>query len=195
MHAAQLIETSSNISLRKPTYETLKHLHNENPSNDIFSFLNINSARYNLEDLKFFCMNNVDILLIGETKLDSSFPDAQFFIEGYNKPFRLDITGRSGGLLVFTKSHLPTRQLTKLKLPMDMQFITFELNLRKEKRLVVSVDKPPAQDVTYFLNWLSQIIDFYSITHEKQVRTDFNLTPDNKSMREFVDVNNLITLI
>ena len=31
-------------------------------------------------------MNNVDILLIGETKLDSSFPDAQFFIEGYNKP-------------------------------------------------------------------------------------------------------------
>ena len=64
-------------------------------------------------------MNNVDILLIGETKLDCSFPDAQFFIEGYNNPLRLDVSGRSGGLLVFAKSHLPTRQLTKLKIPMD----------------------------------------------------------------------------
>ena len=60
-------------------------------------------------------MNNVDISLIGETKLDSSFPDAQFFIEGNNKLLRLDVSGRSGGLLVFTKSHLPTRQLRKTK--------------------------------------------------------------------------------
>ena len=28
-------------------------------------------------------MNNADILWIGETKLDSSFTDAQFFIEDY----------------------------------------------------------------------------------------------------------------
>ena len=61
---------------------------------------------------------------------------------------------------------------------------------------MVSVYKPPAQDATYFLNWLSQIIDFYSITYERQVIiVDFNLTPDNKSMREFVDLYNLINLI
>ena len=47
-----------------------------------------------------------------------------------------------------------------------------------------------------FLNWLSQIIDFYSITCEKQIIIgDFNLTPGNKSMREFVDLHNLINLI
>ena len=75
----------------------------------------------------------MDILLIGETKLDSSFPDAQFFIEGYNEPLRLELSGKSGGLLVFTKLHLPTRHLTKLKIPVDIQIIIFELNLRKEK--------------------------------------------------------------
>ena len=48
---------------------------------------------------------------------------------------------------------------------MDIKIIIFELNLRKERLLVVSVYKPPAQDTTYFLNWLSQIIDFYSITY------------------------------
>ena len=141
-------------------------------------------------------MNNVDISLIGETKLDSSFPDAQFFIESYNKPLPLNVSGRSGGLLVFTKSHLLTRQVTKLKISMDIQIIIFELNLRKEKWLVVSVYKPPAEDATDFLNWLSQIIDFYSITYEKQVvMGDFNLTSDNKSMREFLDLYNLINLI
>ena len=68
--------------------------------------------------------------------------------------------------------------------------------MRKEQWLVVSVCKPSAEDATYFLNWLSQIIDLDSITYEKQVIIgDFNLTPDNKSMREFVDLYNLINLI
>ena len=72
---------------------------------------------------------------------------------------------------------------------MDIQIKIFELNLRKEKWLMISVYKPPAQDVTYLVNWLSQIMDFYSITYEKQVIIrDFNLTPDNKSMKDFVDL-------
>ena len=62
---------------------------------------------------------------------------------------------------------------------MDKQIIIFELNLRKEQWLVVSVYKPPVQYRTYFNNWLSQIIDFYSITYEKQV-----VIGDFKSMRE-----------
>ena len=79
---------------------------------------------------------------------------------------------------------------------MDMQIIIFELNLQKGKWLMVSVYKPRALDATYFLNWLSQIIDFYSIMYEKQVIIgDFNAAADNKSMREFVGLYNLINLI
>ena len=52
---------------------------------------------------------------------------------------------------------------------MDKQMIIFELNLRKEQWLVVSVYKPPAEDTTYFLNWLSQIVDFHGIRYGKQV--------------------------
>ena len=56
--------------------------------------------------------------------------------------------------------------------------------------------KPPVQYRTYFNNWLSQIIDFYSITYEKQVVIgDFNLTPGSKSLREFMDLYNLINLM
>ena len=61
---------------------------------------------------------------------------------------------------------------------------------------MVSVYKPPAQNLTDLLNCLSQFIDFYNITYEKQVIIgDFNLTPDDKRMREFVDLYKLINLI
>ena len=61
---------------------------------------------------------------------------------------------------------------------------------------MVSVYKPSPQDGTYFLNWLSQILDFCSTSYEKQVIIeDFNLNPDNKRMRKFLDLYNLINLI
>ena len=61
---------------------------------------------------------------------------------------------------------------------------------------MVSVYKPPAQNLTYLLNCLSEIINFYSITYYMQVMIgDFNLNPDNKRMREFVNLYNLINLI
>ena len=61
---------------------------------------------------------------------------------------------------------------------------------------MVSVYKPPAQNLTYLLNSLSRIIDFYSITYDTQVVIgDFNLTPDNKRMRAFMNLCNLINLI
>ena len=61
---------------------------------------------------------------------------------------------------------------------------------------MVPVYKSPVQYRTYFNNWLSQIIDFYSITYEKQVVIgDFNLTPGSKSLREFMDLYNLINLM
>ena len=79
---------------------------------------------------------------------------------------------------------------------MDMQIIIFELNLQKEKWLMVSVYKHRALDATYFLKWLSQIINFFSIMYEKQVIIrGFNAAADNKSMREFVGLYDLINLI
>ena len=37
-------------------------------------------------------MGKVDILIVAETKIDASFPTAQFSAEGYHKPYRLDVS-------------------------------------------------------------------------------------------------------
>ena len=54
--------------------------------NIIIAHLNINSLRYKFDFLKEMVIGNVDILVIGETKLDSSFPKTQFKISGFSKP-------------------------------------------------------------------------------------------------------------
>ena len=44
---------------------------------------------------------NVDILMVSETKIDDTFPESQFLIEGFSKLFRLDRTAKGGGILHF----------------------------------------------------------------------------------------------
>ena len=62
-------------------------------------------------DLQQVICDNVDILTIAETKIDSSFPTAQFRLANYHTPYRLDISNNSGGILVYIRSNISTRQL------------------------------------------------------------------------------------
>ena len=124
----------------------LRNLRSKNAGNIIFSYLNINSIRNKFENLCELVAGNVDILCIAETKLDPSFPNSQFLIPGFHKPLRMDVSSRRGGLLVYIKSSLPSKMLTKFKLPNNIQIIPFELNLRKGKWLFVSSYKPPLQN-------------------------------------------------
>ena len=78
----------------------LKQLRNQNPHRIIIGHLNINSIRNKFESLVTFVGNNLDILMISETKIDDTFPESQFLIEGFSKPFRLDRTAKDGGILL-----------------------------------------------------------------------------------------------
>ena len=49
---------------------------------------------------KFIKEGFVDVFMISETKLDDSFPEGQFFIDGYHTPFRYDRNGNGGGILL-----------------------------------------------------------------------------------------------
>ena len=67
----------------------LRKLYTNNP---IIGYLNINSLRNKITQLREICGKaKTDLLSIDETKLDASFPDAQFHLEGYQyPPFRQD---------------------------------------------------------------------------------------------------------
>ena len=61
----------------------IENIRSKNPNRLIIAQFNINSLRYKFDSLVEILRSNVDILLISETKIDSSFPTAQFEIEGY----------------------------------------------------------------------------------------------------------------
>ena len=61
-----------------------------NINNVIIGTLNINSFVSKFDKLKVIWRGMFDILIINETKLDASFPVAQFYINGFSTPYRLD---------------------------------------------------------------------------------------------------------
>ena len=109
-----IIDDSDSIS--KLRWAKLQH-----PKNVIFSYLNINSVRNKLTDLDVLVSNFVDILSISETKLDSSFPDAQFKLSKFAKPYGLDVSCNSGGLLTYINHEIPSRRLLDFNIPPDIQ--------------------------------------------------------------------------
>ena len=79
---------------------------------------------------------NVDILVVTETKLDSSFPNYQFLIEGFSQPYRMDRNRNAGGVLIYVREDIPSKELKKHIFPDDIEGIFIEVNLRKIKWLM-----------------------------------------------------------
>ena len=126
------IDSENNFSETLNDIFRLENLRFQNPENVIFSYLNINSVHNKFPGLTNLVSEHIDILKVADTKLGASFPTAQFLMPGFYKPFRLDVTANSAGLLVYVKGSLPARELQTYKLPFDIQAIPFEIYLRKE---------------------------------------------------------------
>ena len=68
--------------------QVLKDIRKSNINKLVFGQLNINSLRNKFDMLSELIKGFVDVFMISETKLDDSFPESQFFIDGYHTPFR-----------------------------------------------------------------------------------------------------------
>ena len=78
----------------------------------------------------------VDILMLSETKLDSTFPSIQFLINGFSVPHRLDRNSKGGGILLYVRDKIIVLPLNRYSLPLHIDILFFELNLRNQKWLV-----------------------------------------------------------
>ena len=77
--------------------------------------MNINSFRHKFTpSSEILSKKLADFMAIAVTKLDSSFPSAQFYVEDFTL-HRQDFTALSGGLIVYIRSDLPHRRLKYAK--------------------------------------------------------------------------------
>ena len=73
--------------------------------------LNINSIRNKCDLLVPAVVRNLDILSISETKIDSSFPEAQLDIRGFTTPYRVDRDCHGGGILLYIRLNIPSKKI------------------------------------------------------------------------------------
>ena len=161
-------ESEESFLLDQSTSSTLTHELNLDPSTNIENIrskdpnrliiaqLNINSLRYKFDSLVEILRSNVDILLISETKIDSSFPTAQFKIEGYTT-YRLDRNSNGGGILLFVREDIPS---TLLNTELLIEGFCIEINIRKKWPLVCTYN--PNKNL--ISNHLKEIAKIWTIT-------------------------------
>ena len=110
-----------------------------------------------MDSLFEFIYGFVDFLAVSDTKLESSFPT------GFSTPYRTDLFGKSGGLLVYVNGNIPSNVLKACPINNQVIFIfqNIEMNLKKLIWLVVVIYTPPSQCKNYFITELTKILDKY----------------------------------
>ena len=82
---------------------------------------------------------------------------SQFCVPGYSVPFRLDLTGKGGGMW-------PCRMLSKFTFEKEIEALAIKNTLRKVKWLLVYSYNPHLCNIPVPLNALDKAIDFDSKT-------------------------------
>ena len=109
-------------------------------------------------------------MVFSETKIDSSYPEAQLLIEGFGKPFNLPRTAFGGGLLIYVRLDIPCKQVNNLEFSDKI-----EINFRKSKWLLLGTYHPPSQNDNYYFDNIGRALDIYTQKYEKIILTgDFN---------------------
>ena len=179
--------------------QILKSLKMKYYDNITIAQLNINSIRNKFDQLCSIVQGYVDILIITEAKLDSTFPTSQFLMDGYATPYRLDRekNGKNGGgVLVFVREDIPSKIIQGHVLPGDIEALPIEINLRKTKILLLAAYHPPSQCDEYFFDNVSRVLDKYSHAYEKVLLAgDFNAQENESCINNFItkhDLNNIV---
>ena len=89
-----------------PNHNCLRSKH---PNNVTIAYRNINSVRKKLDQSNTYLGKAINILMIAETKLDETFPDSQFKVNGPKKQYRFDVSANSGGILVYIDTNISSK--------------------------------------------------------------------------------------
>ena len=159
--------------------------------------LNINSLPNKIDGLRTLITNNIDVLVVQETKIDSTFTNESIAIPGYvHKPFRRDRKLGGGGIVTYIREDIPSKLLTSFTIPDDIEGTFIELNLRKAKWLIFATYLPPWQNKSYFFETLSKALDVYRAKYDNIILVgDFNTKDIEEVLCDFnfeQDLQNLI---
>ena len=114
-----------------------------NSSEALIAHLNINSIQNKFDELKLLNEKlKAHVLVISETKLDNTYPDNQFILEGY-RMYRRDRKKGGGGLITYFSSCLPSCKISLPKVYKTLEAIAIEAKIGEKDLLFLAVYRPP----------------------------------------------------
>ena len=190
------MDTHSDSNNEIPSaYTELKELRIKNIKRVIVAHSNINSIRNKFEALFDTISNNIDILMISESKINESFPTNQFCAKGYARPYRLDRNDKGGGILLYIRDDIPSKMLNSFKL-VNMETIFVEINLRKKKWLFCCSYNPHKNLISEHLSQLNNALNYYSKKYDNIiVMGDLNCETTEEPMINFCENFNFRNLV
>jgi hypothetical protein len=127
-------------------------------TSDLLSAANINSLRYKFDKIKEISLDKVvDRLIISKTKLDSSFKDSLFEVDGY-KLQRRDRTDHGGGIATFMRAEITARRRFDIECK-TLENIVYEITLENTKWLIYAMYRPPSMANDIFTNHMNTLLD------------------------------------
>ena len=163
------------------------------PNTVIIGHLNINFFRNKYETFAEF-IENVNIFLISESKLDDTFPDKQFHINDF-KIFICDRNRYGGGLILYVHEGISCKPLKIPLFDLNIEIIGLEFHQVKRKWLFVGTYKPPVVNDLEFTNEFIKILNHFSSKYENLITiVDLNISIENFHLNTLLQLFNLNTL-
>ena len=158
--------------------------------------MSINSIRNKFYFFESEASKQLDILLISETKIDQSFPSAQFLLDGFSRPFKLDRCANGGGILLYVRDDISSCLLTEYKLQDNTECLFIEINIRKKKWLFCCSYNPNKNNISKHLHCLSKGLDTYFSQYDNiMLLGDLNVESLDPVLNDFCNVCNLFSLV
>ena len=168
-----------------PKYQS-KIVKERNPDRPIFAHININSIRNKFQFLMSQIINNVAALLVSETKLYDSFPTAQFLLDRFSKPYRLDRCSNGSGILLYIKDDISSRWLTDHRLTDNAECLFNQINMRNKKWLLCCLYNLHKNNISNLISHLSKGLNNYRSHYENILFLgDFNSQPSENCLNDF----------
>ena len=108
----------------------------------------------------------VDTMLLLEKKLDDSFPIAQFSLNGFSQPYRLDRSSHGGGILLYVRDDRPLGLLTDYKIKDDVESFFLEVNMWRKKWLLGCPYNSHKSNISSHLHHLNKGLHVYMKSYD-----------------------------
>ena len=132
--------------------------------------------------------------MTSETKIDDSFPIANFLIDGFSQPYRIDRNSSGGGIMLYVREDILSNLLQVESLPIEGFYV--ELKLRNENWLINCSYNPDRNAIGNHLEALSDFLDVHSSSYNNIIILgDFNVRVEEPHMKTFCENYRLQNLI